>query len=141
MYCTRTVQEMDKVVEELRRVQAFREKLILEDVKLLQQRQHSAEAGGEQAPAVERKAEEEKSGSSAPAPLSVRDPRILGICLSSRRNLCIHPEVSAFDNRNKVGRQRRRSGHAARAGCLSDARCPAALPPSAVRRWTLCAAT
>ena len=35
-------------------------------------------------------------------PLSVRDPRILGVCLSSRRNVCIHSEVSSFDNRNKV---------------------------------------
>jgi hypothetical protein len=32
---------------------------------------------------------------------SVRSPKILGLCLSSRRNLCIHPEVSRFDNRNK----------------------------------------
>lgn len=32
----------------------------------------------------------------------ILDPRILGVCLSSRRNMCIHPEVSNFDNRNKV---------------------------------------
>lgn len=28
-------------------------------------------------------------------------PGRAGVCLSSRRNLCIHPQVSQFDNRNK----------------------------------------
>ena len=27
---------------------------------------------------------------------------ILAVCLSSRRNLCVHPEVSQFENREKV---------------------------------------
>jgi hypothetical protein len=35
---------------------------------------------------------------------SVRRPAMLGVCLSSRRNLCIHPEVGRFDNRNKGSR-------------------------------------
>ena len=69
IYCTRTVQEMDKVVEELRRVMAYRK-------KILQERKDSGKV--------------------------VNNPDLLGVCLSSRRNLCIHPEVSQFDNRNKV---------------------------------------
>lgn len=69
VYCTRTVQEMDKVAEELKIVMDYRTKIIMEDAKANPQ---------------------------------VRSPGILGICLSSRRNLCIHPEVSKYDHRNKV---------------------------------------
>jgi len=32
----------------------------------------------------------------------VENPNILGVCLSSRRNMCIHPVVSRYDNPNKV---------------------------------------
>jgi len=32
-----------------------------------------------------------------------RERPFLGICLSSRRNLCVHPHVSRFDNRDRVG--------------------------------------
>jgi len=74
--CTRTVQEMDKVVEELRRVVAFRTKIINEDV-----------------------ADEMRKGNTQH---SIRSPAILGVCLSSRRNLCLHPEVSKHDNRARV---------------------------------------
>lgn len=76
VYCTRTVQEMDKVVEELRRVQAYRASVI------------SAEIAAEVA-----------AGNVAHGR---RAPEILGVCLSSRRNLCIHPVVSKHDNRAKV---------------------------------------
>ena len=107
VYCTRTVQEMDKVVEELRRVMAFREKTILEQVKRQVRRVTEEEEKGQSGlrTDVDMTAEEDGSagaGAAEGSPLSVRDPRILGVCLSSRRNLCIHSEVSSFDNRNKV---------------------------------------
>ena len=72
VYCTRTVQEMDKVVEELRGVMAYREKELAKDREAL--------------------------GPGA----TIRDPKILGVCLSARRNMCIHPTVSRFDNPGKV---------------------------------------
>ena len=113
--CTRTVQEMDKVVEELRRVMAFREQTILDTVKR-QVHSHSTregkeeDKGEEKGPSHHAMEVEERTaeggvgagGGAALPSLSVRDPRILGVCLSSRRNLCIHSEVSSFDNRNKV---------------------------------------
>jgi len=71
VYCTRTVQEMDKVVEELRHVMAYRKK------ELAKQQEG---AGGD----------------------TVRNPNILGVCLSARRNMCIHPVVSQYDNPGKV---------------------------------------
>lgn len=76
VYCTRTVQEMDKVVEELRRVQSYRTKVINAEI-----------------------AEQVAKGN---AQHNIRSPDILGVCLSSRRNLCIHPTVSKHDNRGKV---------------------------------------
>lgn len=69
IYCTRTVQEMDKVVEELRFLMTYRQ-------KELKAKQDAGEA--------------------------VENPNILGVCLSSRRNMCIHPVVSKYDNPNKV---------------------------------------
>jgi hypothetical protein len=76
VYCTRTVQEMDKVVEELRRVVAYRVKVLGAAI-----------------------AEQVAAGNLAHG---IRPPEILGVCLSSRRNLCIHPVVSKHDNRGKV---------------------------------------
>lgn len=52
IYCSRTLPEIEKVVEELRRLLSF----------------YQEETG--------------------------EDPNILGLCLTSRKNLCIHPEVS-----------------------------------------------
>lgn len=60
VYCTRTVQEMDKVMEELARVLAYLD----------------THSGAKQS--------------------------TLSVCLSSRRNMCIHPTVSSFDNREQV---------------------------------------
>ena len=112
IYCTRTVQEMDKVVEELRRVMQYREQTILDSVKLAvrqqQQQQEEEKVEGQQPSDARRMdvdmTEESKAADAryAALPVSVRDPRILGVCLSSRRNMCIHSEVSSFDNRNKV---------------------------------------
>lgn len=60
IYCTRTVHEMEKVLDELRTLQAYQEKEL---------------------------------GKAA---------RILGLGLSSRKNLCIHPQVSGEGSRDSV---------------------------------------
>ena len=67
VYCTRTIVEMEKTLEELEFVQAQRKKDFgsSEDTK---------ELGSD----------------------------ILALCLSSRRNLCIHEEVSQEDERERV---------------------------------------
>lgn len=64
VYCTRTVQEMDKVIAELKRVVSYQ----INEMSLRKQHRRG----------------------------------ILGVCLSARRNLCIHPEISQFENRDKV---------------------------------------
>src|SRR3989338_11075290 len=59
IYCSRTLPEIDKVVEELRRLISFRAHLL---------------------------------------PSSDSSSSFLGLALSSRRNLCIHPTVSSFSS-------------------------------------------
>jgi DNA excision repair protein ERCC-2 len=61
IYCTRTVQEMQKCLEEVKKVIDYRVKMVGKD-------------GG----------------------------KVLGICLSSRRNMCIHPRVLAEGDREAV---------------------------------------
>jgi DNA excision repair protein ERCC-2 len=61
IYCTRTVQEMQKCLEEVKKVIAYRVEMV--------------GAGG---------------------------GKVLGICLSSRRNMCIHPRVLAEGDREAV---------------------------------------
>lgn len=60
IYCTRTVHEMEKVLEELRKLQAYQEKAVGKVAKML------------------------------------------ALGLSSRKNLCIHPEVSGEGSRESV---------------------------------------
>ena len=85
------------MVEELRRVMAFREKTILENVKTFASQQREREEKQKYDTTAM-----EASPSAINLPPSIRDPRILGVCLSSRRNMCVHADVSSFDNRNKV---------------------------------------
>lgn len=61
IYCTRTVPEMYKCMEEIKRVIAYRTKLL-------------GEEGG----------------------------KVLAICLSSRRNMCVHPKVTEEGDRETV---------------------------------------
>lgn len=61
IYCTRTVQEMQKCMEEIKKVIDYRIKMV-------------GEAGG----------------------------KVLAICLSSRRNMCIHPRVISEGDREAV---------------------------------------
>jgi len=63
VYCTRTVPEMRKTMEELKRVIDHRTELL----------------GGE-----------------------ANAPPFLGVCLSSRRNMCVHPTVMAESDREQV---------------------------------------
>ena len=60
IYCTRTVHEMEKVLTELRQLQAYQEKAL------------------------------------------GKDAQILALGLSSRKNLCIHPQVSGEGSRESV---------------------------------------
>ena len=73
VYCTRTIVEMEKTLEELKFVQSQREK------------DFAGEAG----------TQELCTG-------------ILALCLSSRRNLCIHEQVSTEDDRERVDSECRR---------------------------------
>jgi len=68
VYCTRTVGEMDKVLHELRRVLAHRDKCFAED---------------------------------APA-RAAASRRTLAVGLTTRRNLCLHPAVSAASSREEA---------------------------------------
>lgn len=64
IYCTRTVPEMMKAVDELKRVIAYREEEL--------------------------------------ARTGAKGPDLLAVCLSSRRNMCVHPDVMAESEREKV---------------------------------------
>lgn len=130
VYCTRTVQEMDKVVEELRRVIKYLQGVAVEAKTATTGRKRAADGSISTAPAAAKKArnsakttrdaaglsksalqaeiEEVASGgpggpSSTPRALAnIGIESVLGVCLSSRRNMCVHPEVSQFDNRGRV---------------------------------------
>lgn len=81
IYCTRTVPEMSKALEELRTVIDFRVETLLKD-----------QVGkGEPAPGEQPKAHGGLPGG-----------RILGIGLSARRNMCVHAEVSKEGDRERV---------------------------------------
>jgi len=95
IYCTRTVPEMTKAIEELKRVISHRTELL----------------GGENAA-----------------------PPFLGVCLSSRRNMCVHPTVQEESIREQVDslcrkkiapwvrqRQNRPSAPTQRGGAPNDA--------------------
>ncbi|KAA0162931.1 hypothetical protein FNF28_04487 [Cafeteria roenbergensis] len=81
IYCTRTVPEMTKAVEELKRVVAYRHEELRKD----------AVASGSDDTAAE-------------ATAAAAD--LLGICLSSRRNMCVHPRVMSNESdRERVDAQ------------------------------------
>lgn len=65
IYCTRTVPEMSKTVDELKRVISYRQEELA------------------------------KQGRDA-------GPDLLAVCLSSRRNLCIHPDLADESDKEKV---------------------------------------
>jgi len=66
VYCTRTVPEMSKALEELRQVIDYRVAVLAKEIST-----------GDEAP-----------------PAGLAAGHILGVGLSARRNMCVHPEVS-----------------------------------------------
>lgn len=68
IYCTRTVGEMQKVLEELKVVSRYRDECYAEDKP----------------------------------DLAKSTPKMLALGLTTRRNLCLHPEVSAKENRDEA---------------------------------------
>lgn len=68
IYCTRTVGEMEKVLEELQVVSKYRDQSFAED--------HPEDA--------------------------MSMPKMLALGLTTRRNLCLHPQVSAKENRDEA---------------------------------------
>ncbi|CAJ1342662.1 unnamed protein product [Effrenium voratum] len=78
VYCTRTVPEMSKALEELRKVIDFRVEVLAKERKL--------DPGNEE----------------APEPTGLAAGHILAVGLSARRNMCVHPEVSKEGDRERV---------------------------------------
>lgn len=92
IYCTRTVPEMSKALEELRNLIEFRQ-------KELQREEAAAIDVASDAPPVVAEAkgiDPERKGSGR------GKADILGVGLSARRNLCVHPEVSGEQDRDRV---------------------------------------
>jgi DNA excision repair protein ERCC-2 len=120
IYCTRTVPEMTKALEELKHIVAYREREILRDQAayravnphLFTEEAIAAAAAASvnvavrDAAAVEALADGANGGPvvgvDIPDPGMMRSPSILGVCLSSRRNMCIHPVVAQFDHQERV---------------------------------------
>ena len=79
IYCTRTIPEMEKVLEELAALEAYRDECF----------------------AADRAARNE--------PKAERPDRLLGVGLTSRRNLCVHERVSQQTERQNVDQVRARA--------------------------------
>ncbi len=118
IYCTRTVPEMTKAVEELKHLTAYREKEILADQAryrranphLFTDEALAVAAAAAAGTATRDAAAVSDAGAGAGPrvgidiadPVVMRPPTLLGVCLSSRRNMCIHPVVSQFDHQERV---------------------------------------
>ena len=125
IFCTRTVPEMTKAVHELKRVVGFRDRVLglsdatntcadqaPRDQRVVQEGGAAATiaTAAAAAPASSSVSESTSSGPTtggaftcadcAPprAPLPTTSSTFLGLCLSSRRNMCIHPSVMARDS-------------------------------------------
>jgi len=83
IYCTRTVPEMSKALEELRNVIDFRRKLLESEAALA-----AAEPDG--------------TGASCEEHQRLTRSEILAVGLSARRNMCVHPDVSQEGDRERV---------------------------------------
>jgi DNA excision repair protein ERCC-2 len=96
IYCTRTVPEMTKCVAELKLVIGYR------DAQL--DRSDARNACLDQRPTDQLQAAAEAADASAAGltlatrPAAEVGSTFLALCLSSRRNMCIHPEVMAADS-------------------------------------------
>jgi DNA excision repair protein ERCC-2 len=124
IYCTRTVPEMNHVMEELATVLAYRAEQLQEPEQPI----HIAPAGGESSAEIEDIAGKEVKDASMESP-SAKRPRkvykaknsvrskmgpilsdgtgaggskVLAVCLSSRRNMCVHKRVMEESDREAV---------------------------------------
>lgn len=88
VYCTRTVPEMDSVMEELGVVLAFREECLRDDEAVT----------NSTSPNAKRAKSSPQLGEST-NPNGAGNSNVLGLCLSSRRNMCIHDKVMEESDR------------------------------------------
>ena len=116
IYCTRTVQEMDKVMQEIKRVFAYINKELYgetdNDIEMKQNgntntntntndsQNESKNNGTNSSNTID--IENSHIGPSLNKPKFLRKRKNLCVCLSARRNLCIHEHVSQFDDPSKV---------------------------------------
>jgi len=91
VYCTRTVPEMDSVMEELGVVLAFREECLRDDEAVT----------NSTSPNAKRAKSSPQLGEST-NPNGAGNSNVLGLCLSSRRNMCIHDKVMEESDRELV---------------------------------------
>lgn len=92
VYCTRTVQEMNQVMAELKRVVAYRAA-------------HSslpASSAASSTASTTSTASSSSLSSSCLSTSTVASAPTLAVCLSSRRNMCIHPQVKELDSGFRV---------------------------------------
>lgn len=94
VYCTRTIQEMNKVVNELKNLMQYRKNEIEKDQEEIYELYNKNIQN-----------DDDNNNNNDNIPKKLRSGNILGLCLSSRRNMCIHPYVSTFDHREKVDSQ------------------------------------
>jgi DNA excision repair protein ERCC-2 len=88
IYCTRTVPEMSKALEELRVVIDFRDKELSKEKAETDEPELNT-ADGSSVASMKKSTAKASSG-------------ILAVGLSARRNMCVHPEVSKEGDRDKV---------------------------------------
>mmetsp|Transcript_122306 Transcript_122306/g.212225 ORF Transcript_122306/g.212225 Transcript_122306/m.212225 type:complete len:842 (+) Transcript_122306:93-2618(+) len=91
IYCTRTVPEMSKALEELRNVIEFRSKELLREGAAVAVKSAALKAAS---------ATEDQDTASRAAESSVG--QILAVGLSARRNMCVHEDVSKEGDRERV---------------------------------------
>ena len=89
IYCTRTVPEMGKAIDELKRVMHYRKQVLSSTTSLSSSNPTTTTI---------------TSSSSSPSANKVNHfgEDILAVCLSSRRNMCIHPDVVEKSDREAV---------------------------------------
>lgn len=92
IYCTRTVPEMSKALEELKNVVGFRMEVLAREVSATDAAP-THEASDPAAPEI--------TGDGRPAAVQ-RPGSMLAIGLSARRNMCVHPDVSKEGDRERV---------------------------------------
>jgi DNA excision repair protein ERCC-2 len=110
IYCTRTVPEMTKTMEELKRVIAYRDEEVEKDklksatttINTISSTSTTSILSNNSSSSTTSSSSSSSSTlTSTTSTLTVSNP-FLGVCLSSRRNLCILPEVMDESDRERV---------------------------------------